>query len=143
MKTIYIDSREKLPYSFKGYRTVKKALKCGDYSIQGGLGKDGIILERKTPEDLINTLTGKNNLIRFKKELMKMQKYSFKGIIIECNLKTFLICVRNSRSTANPHKLLDLLFKLCITYNVSPIFAGSRACGELATLSFLQNFGKI
>lgn len=139
-RIIYIDTREKLPYSFKGYKTVKKALKVGDYSVQGGLGNGGIILERKTPEDLINTLTKKENLVRFKKELRGMQKFSFKGIIIECNLNSFLMCVKNSRSTANPYRLLDLLFSLCIIYSVSPIFCGSRKGGEIAVLSILQTF---
>lgn len=138
--TIYIDTREKQPYSFKGAKEIRKALKVGDYSVQGGLGKNGIIIERKTAEDLVNTLTNKDNLRRFKKELKGMNKFGFKAVVVESSIKGFASTVSFSRTSANPFKVFELFMELCMEHKVSPLFCGNRKTAEYTTHVLLVQF---
>ena len=85
-ETIYanviVDTREKKPWdfsdglpSFFAVREIKNiALPCGDYSLEGHDGKDGIIIERKNSIEEVIGNFGKN-WDRFQKELDKLAEY--------------------------------------------------------------------
>ena len=138
--TIYIDTREQKPYEFKGCKQVRRGLKVGDYSVQDGLGRGGIIIERKSPEDMIGTLTKKTNLERFKKELDKMAKFKYKIVVIETSPKGLISACAASRTTANGEKVLELLLELSLQYGFWPVFAGSRSGGQMFTQKILTKW---
>lgn len=56
-ETFLVDSREKTPFKLSGYSSRITRLKYGDYSVRGLKGR--IEIERKSPIDLLNSLTTK------------------------------------------------------------------------------------
>lgn len=138
--TVYVDTREKNPYKFKGMRETKKALKTGDYSVQGGLGPNGIVIERKTAEDLVNTLCNAANRKRFKKELVRMGKFGYRAIVVEATPRSFASTVAFSKSSADPFKVLQLFMELCLEHKVTPLFCEDRKTGEYMTAMILRSF---
>lgn len=136
--TIYVDTREQDPYTFKGYVVEERALKTGDYSVKGGLGKNGICLERKAMPDYFSTLTKKDNLARFKKELKRMEPFGFAAVLVE---GTPMDVIRGTpRSAASGRLLLKLFMDLCLKYRVSPIFCGTREVAEQIALDLLTTY---
>ena len=119
---IIIDTREQKPYSFKGRPCRRKALESGDYSLLGHT-KD-IIIERKSRHDLYSTLTVRNNLIRFKKELGRLKKVKYWYILIDASATN--IMKGNIFSHANGFAVMCLLFELVAEYGGNVIFANNR-----------------
>lgn len=91
---VIVDTREKKPWEFKdglpsgfAVKEIKNlSLPCGDYSLEGFEGKDGIIIERKNSIEEVIGNFGKN-WERFQKELDKLAEYKMPYIIIEDDLK--------------------------------------------------------
>lgn len=137
---IFVDTREQKPYAFKGCITEPKVLKTGDYSVQGGNGRNGICIERKTLDDLFGTLTKKDNQKRFEDELKRMDKFGFKAVVIEGDVSD--IVRGHKRSGANGRLILAYLLELCLKYQVCPLFCGNRAQAEQVTKDLLVKFAQ-
>jgi hypothetical protein len=78
------DTREKLPWSFKGYKECKgemiATLPAGDYAIRGK-GNLVIIDRKHTPSELSENLVRYE--ARFKRELKKMENFKYRYILCE------------------------------------------------------------
>ena len=83
---VIVDTREKKPFNLKGFETVLRALKTGDYSIVGF--EDKFCIERKSYNDFYSTLV--SNFRHFQKELNRMSKMQYSYIIVEGTLKQCL-----------------------------------------------------
>ena len=139
---ILIDTREKKPLVFKGVTTEIRTLKMGDYSIKGCYCKGGIVIERKSPQDLIASLTQRDNLQRLRKELNGLTGFAFKGIIIETTPTGLLSPFLYRRTTANPHAVMRFFIKVCLEYGVSPLFGGDVHGTALLVQTLLTEFQK-
>jgi len=83
---IIIDSREQLPLSFTGHETITRKLDEGDYNIAEL--EDKIVIERKSPQDLYQSIT--INHERFKNEILRSKKKNKTFyIFLECDLIHF------------------------------------------------------
>lgn len=87
LPTIIIDTREKLPLSFKclhirGVKelpTITRKLDVGDYSIAGF--EDQVFIERKSVNDLYGTLFSGRE--RFERELERAKDHKYKYLLVE------------------------------------------------------------
>lgn len=77
--TIIVDTREKLPLKFHGHTVVRRALKTGDYSIDGYA--DRISIERKSLPDLLGSISRDRK--RFDKCIDRLLKFEAKALVIE------------------------------------------------------------
>jgi len=92
---ITIDTREQLPWDFRGIPadagqgegsvivpTVVKGLKSGDYSVLGY--EDRIAIEKKSAADLVGTIGQGRE--RFERELERLAGYDFATVVVEAEL---------------------------------------------------------
>ena len=79
------DTREQTPYTFERWSVSVQTsgLITGDYSLLGF--KDKIAIERKSLDDLVSCLLGKNRE-RFEKELTRGRLYELFCIVVESDL---------------------------------------------------------
>lgn len=136
MFKIIVDTREQKPYTFKGHVIKRKALESGDYSIVGHSKK--IVIERKSLADLFGTITVRKNLIRFKKELERLQKVPYWFILIDASPTSISKGYKYSR--ANGYATLCFLFELVFKYNGRVLFAKSREEASLIILAMFTGF---
>ena len=122
-----IDSREQAPFAFDGYEVWLEtaALPCGDYSLPGFTDKAAV--ERKSLDDLIGCLMGKERE-RFEKELAKAKHYELFGVVVEGTLAD--VCQGKYRSAMRPHSALQSIIAWQVRYRVPFLFAGSRKMAE-------------
>src|SRR4030042_1436470 len=82
---ILIDTREQMPFSFKGYEVEPEpaTLPCGDYSLPGF--QDRVAVERKELNDLIGCLMD-DNRARFERELARARHYDLFAVVVEAPL---------------------------------------------------------
>lgn len=131
---ILIDTREQLPFAFKGQKTLRRGLKAGDYSLQGMQAL--VVIERKSLGDLFGTLARKHNFTRFCKELEKLKKVKYAFLLIEGTPESVMNGFQYSM--ANGGLVLDKLMKLYCQYGVQIVFGGSRWGAERVALSILR-----
>lgn len=131
------DSREQLPYSFDRWPVSVQVsgIPTGDYSINGF--EDKIAVERKSLNDLVSCLMGKNR-DRFEKELTRARSYQVFAVVIEANL--FQIMGKQYHSVMNPDAVMQSITAFYIRYGVPFLFAGDRSGGEYVTFSLLQKY---
>lgn len=134
LPTILIDTREQHPFEFKGYKTLRRGLKVGDYSLQGKQAL--VVIERKSLADLFGTLARKHNFTRFCKELENLRKVKFAFVLIECTPETIINGF--SYSMANGGLVLDKVMRLYCQYGVQVVFGGSRWGAERVAFSILR-----
>jgi len=81
MLKITIDTREQMPWSFPPHlaSVQRGTLKSGDYALDGD-GKN-FAIERKSLNDLVGTLS--TGWERFERELVRMQTFPVRCIIVE------------------------------------------------------------
>ena len=134
---IITDSREQLPYSFEDYQVEisTAALPAGDYSLAGFTDRIGI--ERKSLDDLIGCLTGKDRT-RFERELAKAGSFERFVVVVESSLQD--VSFKRYRSAMAPHAVLQSVTAFYIRYGVPFLFCGDRAGGEYITHSILQKY---
>lgn len=134
---VIVDSREQLPYDFNKYQVelTTGTLPAGDYSLPGF--EDRIAIERKSLDDLIGCLMGKNR-DRFERELQKGSRYDLFAVVIEANFED----VRDGRyrSEMKPHAALQSILAFQVRYRVPFIWAGNRSGGEYITYSLLSKY---
>ena len=137
---IIVDSREKTPLYFRKSvnleSVVVKKLDVGDYSIEGY--EDKIAIERKSPNDLFQTL-GKGHK-RFKRELERAKDYEYFVILVECSLTTVL-----NKEFEGAHycgMMGDTIVQICYTlklkYGIDVIFCN----GKSEAVSFVRQIFK-
>lgn len=134
LPTILIDTREQRPYEFKGFKSLRRTLKVGDYSLQGK--QHIVIIERKSLPDLYGTLTRKKNFERFCRELEGLKNVWYPFILVEATPETVMNGMQYSM--ANGGLVLDKVMKLYCDYGVQIIFAGNRWGAERLAISILR-----
>ena len=134
---IITDSREQLPYEFSSYQVEisTAALPAGDYSLAGFTDRIGI--ERKSLDDLIGCLTGKDR-DRFERELAKAGSFERFVVVVESSLQD--VSFKRYRSAMSPHSVLQSVTAFYIRYGVPFLFCGDRAGGEYITHSILSKY---
>lgn len=132
--TIVIDTREQLPYKFKG--SVTKTLKSGDYSILGL--EDVVAIERKTKKDAYSSC-GKGR-VRFEKELMRLSAFDYSAIVIEASLSSLL--TPPPYSMMNPLVVVNSFVSWSVKYGIHVFFASNRACSRNLVQLILGKYWK-
>ena len=130
--TVAIDTREKKPLNFFSQPIERVALSTGDYSIIGF--EDRIAVERKSLNDLINTLI--HNRERFKKELERFRSFQFKCIVVESDLKALF--AEKYHSKVHPMSIVGLFLSLMVDYDIPVLFCSTRPIAAKIVLSFLH-----
>lgn len=136
MLKIIVDTREKKPYTFRGYVVRRRALESGDYSLFGHTKK--IIIERKSLADLFGTITVRKNLTRFIKELKRLEKVPYWYILVDASPTAVSKGYKHSR--ANGFATLCLLFELIFKYNGRVLFAKSREEAAMLILAMFNGY---
>jgi len=140
-KTILKDTREQKPFLFSdNVKTRKATLKVGDYSIVGGNGIGGIIVERKSIEDFFNSLIPAKNYKRFLKNLGKMKKFSVRLFVVEGSYTR--LCQGSTRSVANGELIVERFLADCMEFGVMPIMCSTKFEAARITERFLTSFVK-
>jgi len=136
--TVLVDTREKSPWLFTGrkVRVKQQVLKVGDYAIQGH--QSGLVVERKSVEDLFLTMT--RGLARFKRELERARTecgVALMVVIVEGDLER--IGLGSRWSWANPGRVIEQFYSVCVRAGVAPYVASGRA--EAEALAWRLLFG--
>ncbi|MGR3221209.1 MAG: ERCC4 domain-containing protein, partial [Candidatus Anammoxibacter sp.] len=118
--TILVDSREQMPLEFKEAKTEVVTLDTGDYSLLNF--QDEICIERKSLDDLLNTL-GKNRE-RFMREVQRMRGFEYAALVIESPL--WEIVSGNWRSQISPVSVFGSLQSLSVSHGVHVFWCESR-----------------
>ena len=134
---ILTDTREQLPYSFDRWpiEIQTAGLPTGDYSLSGF--ENQIAVERKSLNDLIGCLIGKNR-VRFEKELTHARQYELFAVVIEADF--FQIANKNYHSVMNPDAVLQSITAFYIRYKIPFLFCGNRSGAEYMIYSLLQKY---
>ncbi len=133
---IQIDSREQLPYSFDGYKTVVQKLDVGDYSL---LHCPEIAIERKSLEDLIGSLTKGRE--RFEREIQRGANFRYFALVIEASLSD--LANGTYRSQIVPASIIQSLLSWSVKYRTPIFFCESRQFAEKVTLSLLLKYARL
>lgn len=120
--TIVVDTREKDPWRFTARVCVKRAtLETGDYSLAGFEGV--VAIERKTREDLVNTLIHARD--RFEEELRRFRSFRYAAVFVESDFGPIL--AGDYRSAASPRAVVSSLASIMADFGVMVVPCGSRA----------------
>jgi len=120
--TVVIDTREQLPFEFsEGACIVRRKLETGDYSILG-METDGVAIERKSLDDLVNTVIHAKG--RFAAELSRMQAYRFRAVVVEASVDD--VMAHRYRADVHPRSVLALCNAMYVRYGVPVFFWGGR-----------------
>jgi len=130
--TISIDDREKIPYHFSGSPSRCVRMETGDYGIiEAPLL---VTVDRKSMKDAVQTVISSRD--RFKREMVRMQEYEFRAIVIEGSLEQMLQPYGWSKS--HPRSVVQSYLSLQVAYNVHVVWAGSRTLGRSITFRLLE-----
>ena len=131
-----IDTREQNPFTFKGYEVESEpaALPVGDYSLPGF--EDRAVVERKSLNDLIGCLMGKDRE-RFERELARGRHYDLFVVVVEASLD---VSQARYRSDLKPQAALQSIITFQVRYRIPFVWAGNRTGGEYMTYSFLAKY---
>jgi ERCC4-type nuclease len=134
---IIIDTREQLPYAFQGYEVkIETAnLPVGDYSLPGF--EDRAAIERKTLNDLVGCLMGKDRT-RFERELTKGRAYDLFAVVVEAALSD--VSQGKYKSDMKPHAAVQSIIAFQVRYGVSFVWAGNRSGAEYYTYWLLSKY---
>ena len=134
---ILIDTREQEPYTFTGYEaaTEPATLPVGDYSLPGF--QDRAAVERKSLNDLIGCLMGKDRE-RFERELARGRHYDLFMVVVEASLAD--VSQGRYRSDIKPQAALQSIVTFQVRYRIPFVWAGNRTGAEYMTYSFLAKY---
>lgn len=133
--TVVIDSREQLPYDFgPGVPTVRKALKTGDYSIEGF--EDVFAVERKSLNDLLKSITWDRR--RFKQEIHRGNDLGRFTVVIEADKQTILNW--DYERQVHPNAVMGTIDKWETWNNVEFRWCGNRDRAKEETLKLLKDW---
>ncbi len=141
--TIVRDTREQLPYEFKGIEQIDRKIEWGDYSIVGHeplFRPASISIERKSVDDFYGSITHERE--RFKNMMEGLRdSVEWSGLVIEAN-ESEVLCPELSGNQTHPHSVYGTLVSIEIKYGLH-IYYGDRASCELKVLSWLCYFYKM
>lgn len=115
----------------------RQKLDAADYSLPGLC--DTVAFERKSVSDLLGTLFGATtdsvgsraaNLDRFRAELLRLQSYAFRRVVVEGTPGDVVRAVQNDGRRFDPRAALALIWSLDTDYGVPFLWAGNRAGAE-------------
>jgi DNA excision repair protein ERCC-4 len=138
MMEIIVDTREQLPWEFKGFNSIKRGLKTGDYSVRFlDVDYDNeIILERKSLDDFVGvTAQGRE---RFERELVRSMEIPHFFIIIEGSWEQ--IEKHAYHSQINPNSVIGSILSWQIKYGCNIILAGDRTRAKRLALKIFEAF---
>ena len=143
--TIIQDTREQTPWSFNFEYTVAQeisTLQTGDYTIQGM--EDVLCIERKGCIEEFATNLGKD-FSRFKKELIRMDKFPHSFIICEFPLKDLIeypFHNHNARlqqvAKIGGKYLLKQIMEIQLDHKVKIMFCSNRFYAQQLALSLMK-----
>ncbi|MFH1602727.1 MAG: ERCC4 domain-containing protein [Pseudomonadota bacterium] len=139
--TIVVDTREQTPFTFGDTPTVVKGLKTGDYSILGL--ESCVCIERKSLGDFVKCTTNNKKLKtfdrdRFERELVRMQEFPFRRVVIEATIQDVLD--HAYRSGVHPSSVVGSAISWDARYNIPFVWAGQY--GAAYTLRLLEKLHK-
>lgn len=113
---IIIDTREQTPLTGWGsdVRLFRGKLDTGDYSIKGL--ESEICVERKSLSDWLSTIF--HGQERFRNELLRMQSYAIKVIVVEASYRTILSGNYGNYSRANPSSVASMAASIFANYGL-------------------------
>jgi DNA excision repair protein ERCC-4 len=134
---IKIDTREQQPFTFTRYDVDPETatLPVGDYSLPGF--EDRAAIERKSLNDLIGCLMGKDRE-RFERELARGRHYELFVVVVEASLAD--VSQGRYRSDMKPQAALQSIITFQVRYRTPFMWAGNRAGAEYMTYSLLAKF---
>ncbi len=143
MVTIYVDTREKRPFSFPHKRgdwtikTSRKKLKTGDYIPRGyGEPRGGIVVERKGYGDFISCCTPGSHLTRFKQQLSRLERWTSRVVVVEGSISGCSVGIY-SELAWTPLSLANRVAELQAMFAVPIIFAETRKLAQSFALDFI------
>ncbi len=120
--TIVVDTREQLPLSFssEAVTTVRRALKAGDYSVEGY--ETSVAVERKTLEDFVSSVIRRRR--RFHKELARLAGYDYACVVVEADLSA----IPNGwyRGGVHPNAVFGAILAIIVDCGVPVYFCSDR-----------------
>lgn len=127
---ILIDTREQKPYDFEA-DSLRLKLDTGDYSIMGLTDK--VTVERKSLSDFLGCLfphkKNKNGgWVRFEKELIRMQEFDYKCIVIETTWKK-IVGGKYGHSKAHPNSVMGKIMKITVDMGIPIYFVSDHTEG--------------
>jgi DNA excision repair protein ERCC-4 len=134
-RALVVDTREKTPFQFPGYRVKRIGLPTGDYSVEGF--EDSVAVERKSGQDFVNTLLVNYN--RFKAELKRGQDMRVFVVVVECSMASLLLSVEG-RTGVGLRPLLARIAVLAAESKTPILFCDNRAMAEAVTLEILRPY---
>lgn len=138
--TVLIDTREKTPFDFTGFRNwiagqKIRTLTVGDYSVEGM--EKLLVLERKTLSDLITTLIQQR--IRFFKVCEQMTKYRWRALLIEASYEDIKSPYDEGWTSAHPNAISGTLDALEARFGIPVIYTSRfRPLAEERAASWLS-----
>lgn len=134
---ILIDTREQAPFGFNGYDVTPETatLPVGDYSLPGF--EDRAAIERKSLNDLIGCLMGKDRE-RFERELARGRHYDLFAVVVEASLAD--VSQGRYRSEMKAQAALQSIITMQVRYRVPFMWCGNRAGAEYMTHGLLSKY---
>lgn len=135
---IQIDTREQRPLVVSDYETERVTLPVGDYGIRGfsDWSNPAFILERKSLDDLVNSLTQE----RFFREIEKLRAFYFAGLLIE-GLRD-QVEMHQYRSLIHPNAALARIDAIEVRCRIHVIWAGSSAGAAARLCGYARQFAR-
>jgi ERCC4-type nuclease len=140
---IIVDTRETLPYEFKGsrFQTKLRKLDTGDYSLEGH--EDRVGVERKTKPDAYG-VCGQSR-VRFVSCLERLARMDRGVIVIESSLAEFAIPLpyetKDGRKVTGAQAVGSFISWSC-QYRIPVFWCGSREAAERVTIRWLAAYLK-
>ena len=138
MRTVVVDTREQLPWTFEGLglTTSRAKLAAGDYSLVGLELR--VAIERKSIDDWIGTVL--RDRARFYRELQLLRAYDFRCVIIEAGVRE--IMTEQYKSAVTPAAVMGFVAEVAVAQHVPVYLAGSRAEAQVLAAHFLKMASK-
>ena len=132
--TIWVDSREQLPYSLPNAQVT--SLKTGDYSIATADRdyRDVIAVERKSHADFVMCVGAERE--RFERCLARLATYEYPALVLECTMSDLLGGARFS--AVHPASVVGSLIAWSTKYRLPIWLAGNREHAALVTRKVLH-----
>lgn len=131
---IIIDNRENDPFTFRGYDNITTSwdtLDCGDYTITAHdreRDDHSIIIERKkNSNELLRNIGA--DWERFKIELVKMQRYTHKMIIV-CSPENSQYLYERELTKLSPNFVRKRLAEIYLDFQVPTLFFSDKVSAE-------------
>jgi ERCC4-type nuclease len=134
--TLVIDSRENLPYSWQGVRSISKALPAGDYSVLGLEAR--VAIERKTLIDAYGTFGRGRD--RFERELARLSQMDFAAVVIEASMLEALTRPPPKVQKFTPKHFNRAVCAWSQRFGVHFWFCDCRALAQRQTYILLERF---